>query len=139
MKDPIGWRVLRWLYGAYFMFEGVWSGLQIAGVMPEANWSMSRASAAFMTAMDNTVYFFPLLALTFFASGLALMFHRTAPLGVALLIPVMVNIVLVDTILDTLWLWAAAHAVPLIALAWHFRPAFRSLWSYDLAPRGPIS
>ncbi len=139
MKDPFAWRLLRWLYGAYFIFEGIWSGLQIVGVMPEANWSMSTASAAFMTAMDNTGYFFPLLALTFLISGLALFFYRTAPLGVALLVPVMVNIVLVDTFLDTLWFWAAAHAVPLIALGWHFRAAFRPLWSYGRAANEPTS
>lgn len=136
MKDPLGWRLVRWVYGAYFVCLGVASLLQLIGVLPEPHWDreMSPASAAFLEALEATGFVIPLLAFTWVASGLAFMFYRTAPLGVALLAPGIVNIFLADTLLDTLWLWAAAHTIPLIALAWHFRSAFRPLWNY--APPG---
>jgi hypothetical protein len=133
LKDPIVWRLIRWLYGAYFIYLGGLSVLEVFGVLPETHWDkyMSAASIAFLGAMEDTGFLVPLLVLTWLASGLALMFYRTAPLGVVLLAPVMVNMVLADTVLDTLWVWATAHAAPLLALAWHFRSAYRSLWNYS--------
>jgi hypothetical protein len=65
----------------------------------------------------------------------AFLLQRTAPLGLALMAPVMVNMVLADTLLDTVYLWAAAHAAPFVALCWRYRSAFRPLWS-DSAPAG---
>ena len=132
VKDPIVWRVVRWLYGAYFIFLGGSSLLEVIGVLPETHWDkyMSAGSIAFLSAMEDTGFLVPLLVLTWLASGLALMFYRTAPLGVVLLAPVMVNMFLMDTVVDTLWLWATAHAAPHLALAWHFRSAFRPLWNY---------
>jgi hypothetical protein len=139
MKEPIVWRLIRWLYGAYFICLGVSSGLELIGVLPDPHWDryMSAASADFLTAMENTGFMLPLLVFTWTASGLALMFFRTAPLGVVLLAPVMVNMFLADTLLDNVWFWATAHAAPLLALAWHFRSAFSSLWSYSPPAAGP--
>lgn len=133
MKDPIVWRLIRWLYGAYFVYLGVSSVLELIGVLPEPHWDryMSAASGAFLTALEKTGFVIPLLIFTWVASGLALMFYRTAPLGVVLLAPVMVNVFLADTLLDTEWLWATAHATPLLALAWHLRPAYHALWNYS--------
>jgi hypothetical protein len=132
MKDPIAWRLIRWLYGAYFVCLGAASALEIIGVLPEPHWEqyMSEASAAFLAALEATGFVMPLIIFTWVASGLALMSYRTAPLGVVLLAPVIVNIFLTDTLLDSEWLWATAHAAPLVALAWHFRSAYRGLWNY---------
>jgi hypothetical protein len=133
MKGPIVWRLIRCLYGAYFFFLGVSSALEMIGVMPEPHWDqyMSAASAAFLAALEATRFIMPLIVFTWVASGLAFMFDRTAPLGVVLLAPVIVNIFLADTLLDTEWLWATAHALPLLALAWHYRSAYRALWNYS--------
>jgi hypothetical protein len=133
MNEPIVWRLIRWLYGAYFVFLGVSSGLEMIGVLPEPHWDqyMSAASGAFLAALEKTGFVVPLLIVTWVASGLAFMSYRTAPLGVVLLAPVMVNIFLADTLLDAEWLWATAHAAPLLALAWHFRSAYRALWNYS--------
>jgi hypothetical protein len=133
MMEPIVWRLIRYLYGGYFIYLGGTSLLEDFGVLPETHWDkfMSPASIAFLAAMENTGYLIPLLVLTWLASGVALMFYRTAPLGIVLLAPVMVNIVLADTVMDTLWLWATAHAAPFVALAWHFRSAFQDLWNYS--------
>ena len=141
MKDPIGWRLLRWSYGGYFILLGVATELEMLGLLQEPHWdrSMSAGSAAFLEAMLNTGYLIPLIGLVWTASGVALLFQRTAPLGVALLTPVMVNIVLADTILDIVYLWAVAHAAPLLLLAWRYRSAFRGLWNYYPAAGGKRS
>lgn len=138
MKDSIGWRLLRWLYGGYFIILGVATGLEMFGLLPEPHWdhTMSADSAAFLEAMLKTGYLIPLIALVWTAAGVAFLFQRTAPLGVALLAPVMVNIVLADTVLDTVYLWAAAHSAPLVLLAWRYRSAFRGLWNYSPAASG---
>lgn len=138
MKDPIGWRLLRWFYGGYFILLGVATELEMLGLLTEPHWdrTMSAGSAAFLEAMLNTGYLIPLIALVWMASGVAFLFQRTAPLGVALLAPVMVNIVLADTMLDSVYLWAAAHAAPLILLAWRYRSGFRGLWNYSPAAEG---
>jgi len=133
LQDPIVWRLIRWVYGAYFIFLGGSSLLELFGILPETHWDkyMSAASITFLAAMEDTGFLVPLLVLNWIASGLALMFYRTAPLGIVLLAPVMVNMFLADTVLDALWLWAVAHAAPLLALAWHFRSAYRPLWDYS--------
>jgi len=135
MKESIGWRLLRWLYGGYFILLGAATLLQMVGLLPEPHWdnTMSPPSAAFLDAMLKTGFLIPLIAVVWTASGVALVFRRTAPLGVALLAPVMVNIVLADTLLDTVYLWAFAHAAPLVLLAWRYRSGFRGLWNYPPA------
>ena len=136
MKDPIVWRLIRWAYGTYFVCLGSASLLQIMGVLPEPHWDQyeSAAAATFELAMENTHYLVPFIALVWIASGIAFLFTRTAPLGVALLAPVVVNIFLADTVLDNLYFWAFAHTAPFVALAWHYRSAFAPLWNYAPSP-----
>ena len=133
MNEPIIWRLIRWLYGGYFICLAVASTLEFMDIVPDPHWegSMSPASAAFLAALENTGFVMPLIILTWAASGLALMFLRTAPLGVVLLAPVMINMFLADTMLDTVWVWATAHAAPLAILAWRYRSAYRALWKYS--------
>jgi hypothetical protein len=70
------------------------------------------------------------------ASACALIFQRTAPLGLVLLAPVAVIIFFTDTLLDTAWLFGTLNAVVLVALAWHFRSAYRSLFCYSVGSQG---
>lgn len=83
-------------------------------------------------SLAKAPFIFPRLAFTYIASACALCCHRTAPLGVVLLAPVAVVILFTDTLLDTAWLFGTLNAVVLLALAWHFRSAYRPLWSYPV-------
>ncbi len=130
MADSIPWRVLRYLYAAYYIFVGVYLALSLLGVLPPLNPKVGSASAAFQNALGKTGFIFPLLAVTYIASGSALSFYRTAPLGLVLLAPVAVIIFFTDALLDTAWFWGMLNAAILAALAWHFRSAYRSLWTY---------
>lgn len=130
MADPIPWRVLRYLYAAYYLVVGILLVLSLAGAITLPQLKVSEASGAFQAALGRTGFMFPLLAFTYIASACALCCHRTAPLGVVLLAPVAVVIFFTDTLLDTAWLFGTLNAVVLLALAWHFRSAYRPLWSY---------
>ena len=136
MRDPVFWRWLRWLYGAYFIVLGVASVLQYLGVLADPHWERARspASATFYAALERTGFVTDLIILTWVTSGLAMLFNRTAPLGIVLLTPFIVNMFLADTVLDDAWLWATAHAAPLVALAWHYRSAYFTLWNYSGSP-----
>ena len=131
LGDSIPWRVLRYLYAAYYLFVGVYLALSLVGVIAPLHLRVSGASAAFQDALGKTGFMFPLLAFTYIASACALCFFRTAPLGLVLLAPVAVIIFFTDTLLDTAWLFGTLSAVVLAALAWHLRFAFRPLFSYS--------
>lgn len=135
MGDSIPWRILRYLYAAYYLFIGVYFALSLAGVVPAPHPKVSDASAAFQGALGKTGFMFPLLAFTYIASACALCFHRTSPLGLVLLAPIAVIIFFTDTLLDTAWLFGTLNAVVLAALAWHFRYAFQPLFSCPMGPQ----
>ncbi|MBS0383171.1 MAG: hypothetical protein JSR56_12140 [Proteobacteria bacterium] len=135
MGDSIPWRILRYLYAAYYLFVGVYLALSLAGVIAPPHPKVSAASAAFQGALGKTGFMFPLLAFTYMASACALCFHRTAPLGLVLLAPVAIIIFFTDTLLDTAWLFGTLNLVVLAALAWHFRSAYRPLFSYSAGSR----
>lgn len=130
MTDSIPWRALRYLYAAYYLFVGSYLALSLMGIFSAPHPKTSVVSAAFQDALGKTGFMFSLLALTYVASACALGFCRTAPLGLVLLAPVAVVIFFTDTLLDSAWLWGTLNAVILAALAWHFRSAYRSLWTY---------
>ncbi len=133
MATSIAWRVIRYLYAAYYLYFGVVLALSLLGAVHLPHPKISPASAAFQTALAKTGFVFPALAVTYIASACALAIDRTAPLGVVILAPVMVIIFFTDTLLDTAWVWGTLHAVVLAALAWHYRAAYRPLWNYRAA------
>lgn len=130
MSDSIPWRVLRYVYAAYYLIIGVWLALSLVGITALPHPRVSDASAAFQGALAGTGFMFPLLAFTYTASACALCLYRTAPLGLVLLAPVAVVILLTDALLDSAWLAGSLNAAVLAALAWHFRSAFRPLFFY---------
>ncbi len=133
MTRSIAWRVLRYLYAAYYLIVGVYVALSLAGLIPAPQPKVSAASAAFQEALARTGFMLPVLAFTYVVAACALFVERTAPLGMVLLAPVAVIILLTDTLLDTAWIAGYLNAAILAALAWHVRPAFRSLWAYSAA------
>ncbi|MBN8736962.1 MAG: hypothetical protein J0H27_11925 [Xanthomonadales bacterium] len=138
MGDSIPWRIVRYLYAAYYLFIGVYLALSLAGIIAPPHPRVSVESAAFQGALGKTGFMFPLLAFTYIASACALFFHRTAPLGLVLLAPVAVIIFFTDTLLDTAWVLGTLNAVVLAALAWHFRSAYRPLFSYSAGLQGAV-
>ncbi len=133
MRDRLGiwfWRLLRWLYAAYFMYVGyaVLRGLLRGAVMhihqPNA------AAQAFSDALEASGFMHPLLAACYLGGGLALLFHRTAPLGLAILGPPVAIILLFHIVLTGMLVWGASWAAVWLLMAWRYRRAFVPLLSY---------
>lgn len=135
MTEPIGWRAVRWLYAAFYIASGVRIAATVLGIAPPPDIASSPESAAFQQALARTGFIMPLLSVTCIAAGIALLFHRSAPLGIVLLAPAIVvifltNLLLTDSLIGQGLLWGGLHAGVLAALAWHFRAAFPPLWNY---------
>jgi hypothetical protein len=90
------------------------------------------AAQAFTDALSQSRFLDPLLALSYLVGGGALLFRRTAPLGLAVLAPVVLVIFTFHLVLSGQWMWGTLNLVWLLALAWQFRSAFRPLWTYAL-------
>jgi hypothetical protein len=123
------WRIARWLYGGYFIYTAVMIGrtLWIGGKgvqqpTPEAK--------AFYEALHATGFLYPLMGITFGVGGLALILHRTAPLGLVLLAPSVGVIFLFHLMLTGSVVWGTEWALGLVLLAWHYRSAYTALWNY---------
>ncbi len=91
----------------------------------------TAAGRAFLDALMATSFFTPLLAVTYLAGASALLFQRTAPLGIVLLEPPMVVIFLFHVFLTGMVMWGALWAGPLAALAWSHRDAFKALVTFS--------
>lgn len=100
------------------------------------------AAGAFAGAMAATGYFFPLLKGTEVFVGTLLLSNRFVPLALAVLAPVLINIVAFHLFLEpptTLGLPLALLALELY-LAWSYRGAFRSmLQAKNLPQASPAS
>lgn len=138
MRDPIGWRLVRWAYAAFYFASGVHIALVSLGFAAPPGINASPESGAFQDALARTGFIMPLLSVTYAGSAISLFFHRSAPLGIALLAPAMVVIFLTNVLLTGApvgpgLVWGGLHAGVLAALAWHFRAAFPPLWNYPPA------
>jgi hypothetical protein len=91
----------------------------------------TTAARAFLGALMTTPFFTPLLAVTYLAGASALLFQRTAPLGIVLLAPSMVVIFFFHIFLTGMVLWGVAWAGSLAVLAWGHRDAFAALVTFQ--------
>jgi hypothetical protein len=130
------WRGARWLYGGYFLFVAVMVGRMLWFGAPGPHQG-TPAARAFTDAMNATGFFQPLLMVDYALGGAALLFRRTAPLGVALLGPTVAVIFLFHLRLTGNVAWGGGWALGLALLAWRYRAGFTGLWTYapEPAPR----
>jgi hypothetical protein len=90
--------------------------------------SMPQGSVAFAVALMGTGYMFPLIKGTETLVGFLLLANRFVPLALALLAPVVVNIVLFHAFLSPSGLGIAIVVAALqLFLAWTHRSAYRSM------------
>lgn len=122
--------ILRWIYGLFYTYIGAsWFIHQIMGKVWETPPKPPLAEAI-TSAFEASGVVDPLIATTCVAGGLLLLKQRTAPLGIAVLAPLVSGIFLFHIFLTGDWVWGSIHFGLLLALAWLHRSAFRSLWSY---------
>lgn len=94
-------------------------------------------AAEWLSAMAATGYLLPLLLLTEFSVGVALLIGRFVPLALIVFAPINLNIFLLHALLDPhparlaqIAFMGAAH----LYLAWHFRAAFKPILTADRDP-----
>lgn len=129
--------VARILMGLLFLSAGV-SGVLIAvGVlpMPQSSTPMSEGAAALFGALMKTGYLFLLVKGTEAIVGALLLSNRFVPLALALIAPVVVNIVAFHAFLAPSGLGLALAVLALeVYLAWAYREAYRPMLSPRARP-----
>jgi hypothetical protein len=122
------WRLLRWSYSAYFIYVGsIILGELVRGTVtpyPQPN----AAAQAFSNAPDASGFMNPALVASYLGGGLALIFQRTAPLGLAMLGPPVAIILLFHTVLTGMVVWGTGWAAVWLLMVWRYRKGFVPLW-----------
>lgn len=117
--------VVRILMGLLFTMTGLNGFLDF---LPQPKEPLPAGALAFSGAMLATGYLFPLVMGTQLAAGLLLLVNRFVPLALALLAPVVVNIVAFHLFLARSGLGLALVVLALeLYLAWTCREAYRPM------------
>jgi hypothetical protein len=126
--------VLRWLYGLFYTYVGVsWFVHKLIG-KPWVTPPEPPLAKAITSAFSASGVVDPLIAATCLLGGALLLRRRTAPLGIAILAPLVCGIFLFHVFLTGSWAWGTLHLALLVLLAWLHRSAFRPLWNYGARP-----
>ncbi len=97
--------------------------------------SMPEGAIAFAGALMKTGYLFPLLMGTQIVAGVLLLSNRFVPLALALLAPLVVNIVAFHVFLSAPGLALALLVLALeVYLAWAYRGAYQPMLAMRAAP-----
>lgn len=128
--------ILRWLPGIFYAYiGGSWFVHQLIG-KPWVTPPEPERAKALTSALTSSGLVDPLIAATCVVGGLLLLPRRTAPLGIAILAPLVFGIFLFHLLLTGDWIWGSFHLGLLVLLAWLHRSAFKPLWSYGSTPAG---
>lgn len=123
--------IVRTLMGLAFTAFGIMGLFHLA---PQPK-DLPKAVMDFMSAMNNTHYFFPLLFGTQLLVGLMLLFNLFAPLALVLIMPVLVNIILYHIFLQPEGIVPGAILMLIeLYLAWVYRKAYRPLLTMRTRP-----
>lgn len=123
----------RILLGLIFVVTGLNGFLNF---LPQPKAPMPQAAMDFAMAMMKTGYLFKLVMLTQLVSGALLLANRLVPLALALLAPVVVNIICFHVFLKAPGLPMALPVLVLeVFLAWCWRDAFLPMLAAKSAPR----
>ena len=122
--------ITRWLYSAFFLLIGAQALLASVGIMPSSEFPGSPETKAFTNAIFATGFIGPIMSVTYVASGILMLFNRTAPLGIVLLAPFIVVILFTHLILNGSPAFGILLAALLGLFAWQFRDAYQPMWNY---------
>jgi len=120
-----GWTVARILFGLFFLYAPLMVIVQFGGQNPPET---VAAASDFTSALDRTGFMNPLIIGTMLAGGAALLFERSAPVGLILLGPSIVVITGFHWFLTGKLAWGSIWPVWFLLLVWHYRHVFSRLW-----------
>lgn len=123
--------VLRWLFGLFYLYVGVsWFVHKLIG-KPWVTPPEPPLAKAITSTFSASGVVDPFIAPACLVGGALLLVQRTAPLGIAVLAPLVTGIFLFHVFLTGSVVWGSLHLGVLAVLAWLHRSAFRPLWSYS--------
>ena len=124
--------VARYLLGLAFFVFGLNGFLNF---IPQPKEAMSAGATALMGGFMASGYMFPLIKGTELLAGILLLANRYVTLGLAILTPVLVNIVLFHAVLapSGVAMGAILFAIQLY-LAWAYRAAYRPMLAAVVSP-----
>ena len=122
--------ITRWLYSAFFLLIGAQALLASAGILQASEFPGSPETKAFTNAIFATGFIGPIMSVTYVASGILMLFNRTAPLGIVLLTPFVVVILFTHLMLNGSPVFGILLASLLGLFAWQFREAYQPMWNY---------
>lgn len=124
--------VARFLMGLTFFVSGLNGFLNF---IPQPSKPMPEGVMAFIGALMKTGYMFPLIAGTQVVVGALLLSNRFVPLALALIAPVVVNIVAFHVFLEPSGLAIAVVVLALeIYLAWAYRKSYCPMLAMRATP-----
>lgn len=126
--------IVRWVFGLFYLTTGIAIFCYVAFGLGAPPPQPTPQALAFTTALSHSHIIDPLLSLAYLVGGGALLFRRTAPLGILVLAPVVLVIFCFHLVLSGQWIWGSVNLALLLFLAWQHRPAFRPLWNFSGEP-----
>ena len=125
----------RILLGLIFFASGVFGLLTLLGLVPQPSAPMPTGAAAFAGALAQTVYMMPLVSGTQLIVGALLLLNRFVPLALALIAPIIVNIIAFHAFLAPSGISPGIVVAALeIYLAWAYRKAYRPMLALRAMP-----
>ncbi|WCT75343.1 hypothetical protein PQ455_09035 [Sphingomonas naphthae] len=121
----LGWTVARILFGLFFIYAPILILIEFGGQHPPET---VPAAARFTIALNDTGFMNPSLIAVLLIGGVAMLFDRSAPIGLILLGPPIFVIALFHWFLTHQYVWGSIWPLWAAALAWHYRPVFARLW-----------
>ena len=122
--------VARSVYGLFILLDGAGRVFYSIQGYPKPKF-VQPAAEAFNSHVFANPFMDPLLGVSFIAAGLALFFNRTAPLGVAILLPTMIVIFFFHVFLTGEIVWGSCHLLFVLFLLWVYRRAFAPLRNHS--------
>lgn len=115
----------RVLFGLFFLHAPIMVLLKFGGMNPPET---VAAASDFVLALDRTGFMNTLVIVSMLIGGAALLFDRTAPVGLILLAPSIVVITCFHWFLTGKYVWGSIWPLWLALLVWHYRHVFSRLW-----------
>jgi len=122
-------RVLRIAYGLFFLVIGVAILVWLLTGLGSPPTQPNLEAQAFTDALSRSRIVDPLLGTGYTVGGAALLFDRTAPLGLVILAPSITVIVLFHFVLSGQWLIGLVVALVFAVLALAYRRRLSALWA----------
>ncbi|WP_448659405.1 hypothetical protein ACPVPU_02815 [Sphingomonas sp. CJ99] len=114
----IVWATARILFGLFFILSTVMIIVRFGGDHPP---EAVAEAADFTGALNRSGFANPMLIALFLVAGTALLFKRTAALGLVLLAPAIALITAFHWVLTHSYVWGSIWAIWWLALTWHER------------------